>query len=106
MNTTGGALLATAILFYLGWAHPTGRTDLLRRVAASRRATPASRPGRRSLRYLAGVAYSVVAAIVLGLLLLLGGLLTRIASGPDEDRRRRGRSRSEVVPRPGRGVPA
>jgi hypothetical protein len=46
--------------------------------------------------YLAGVAYSVVAAIVLGILLLLGWLLTRIASGPDEGRRRRGRSRSEA----------
>ena len=31
---TGGALIATAILLYLGWAHRTGRTDLLRRIAA------------------------------------------------------------------------
>jgi hypothetical protein len=30
---TGGALLATAALLLLGWAHRTGRTDLLRRVA-------------------------------------------------------------------------
>ena len=32
---TGGALLATAILLYLGWAHRSGRSDLLRRIAAS-----------------------------------------------------------------------
>ena len=31
---TGGALIATAILLYLGWAHRTGRTDLLRRISA------------------------------------------------------------------------
>ena len=31
---TGGALIATAILLYLGWAHRTGRTDLLKRLAA------------------------------------------------------------------------
>src|SRR3712207_5749466 len=30
---TGGALLATAALLYLGWAHRTGRSDLLRRVS-------------------------------------------------------------------------
>ena len=30
---TGGALIATAVLLYLGWAHRTGRTDLLRRVS-------------------------------------------------------------------------
>ncbi len=30
---TGGALLATAVLVYLGWAHRTGRTNLLRRVS-------------------------------------------------------------------------
>ena len=30
---TGGALIATAILLYLGWAHRTGRTQILRRVA-------------------------------------------------------------------------
>ncbi|MGH2954231.1 MAG: hypothetical protein ACRDK9_09455 [Solirubrobacterales bacterium] len=30
---TGGALIATAALLVLGWAHRTGRTDLLRRVA-------------------------------------------------------------------------
>jgi hypothetical protein len=30
---TGGALIATAGLVYLGWAHRTGRTNLLRRVA-------------------------------------------------------------------------
>jgi hypothetical protein len=30
---TGGALIATAILLYLGWAHRTGRTGLLRGVA-------------------------------------------------------------------------
>src|SRR5919106_1660303 len=30
---TEGALLATAALLLLGWAHRTGRTDLLRRVA-------------------------------------------------------------------------
>jgi hypothetical protein len=32
---TGGAMLATAVLLYLGWAHRTGRTDLLRRASAS-----------------------------------------------------------------------
>ena len=43
---TGGALIATAVLLYLGWAHRTGRTDLLRRVVGLRRArTPASPPG-------------------------------------------------------------
>jgi hypothetical protein len=31
---TGGALAATAVLLWLGWAHRTGRTDLLRRIAA------------------------------------------------------------------------
>jgi hypothetical protein len=30
---TGGAMLATAVLLYLGWAHRSGRTDLLRRVS-------------------------------------------------------------------------
>ena len=30
---TGGALIATAILVYLGWAHRTGRTNLLRRAS-------------------------------------------------------------------------
>ena len=30
---TGGALLATAVLLYLGWAHRTGRTVALRRFA-------------------------------------------------------------------------
>ncbi len=30
---TGGALIATSILLYLGWAHRTGRTDLLRRLS-------------------------------------------------------------------------
>jgi hypothetical protein len=31
---TGAAMLATALLLYFGWAHRTGRTNLLRRVAA------------------------------------------------------------------------
>src|SRR5215211_7396102 len=31
---TGGALIATAVLLYLGWAHRTGRSDLLRRLTA------------------------------------------------------------------------
>lgn len=31
---TGGAIVATAVLLYLGWAHRTGRTDLLRRLSA------------------------------------------------------------------------
>jgi hypothetical protein len=31
---TGGAILATAVLLYLGWAHRTGRSTLLRRLAA------------------------------------------------------------------------
>ncbi len=30
---TGGAIIATAVLLYLGWAHRTGRTDLLRRLS-------------------------------------------------------------------------
>lgn len=30
---TGGALPATAVLIYLGWAHRTGRSDLLRRIS-------------------------------------------------------------------------
>ena len=48
---TGGAMLATAVLLYLGWAHRTGRTDLLRRASPpSPRATPASPPGRRCPR--------------------------------------------------------
>ncbi|MET0128934.1 MAG: hypothetical protein ABW249_10110 [Solirubrobacterales bacterium] len=31
---TGGALIATAALVYLGWAHRSGRSDLLRRLGA------------------------------------------------------------------------
>ncbi len=31
---SGGALIATAVLLYLGWAHRSGRTDLLRRLSA------------------------------------------------------------------------
>ncbi|MGH2985444.1 MAG: hypothetical protein ACRDLO_02005, partial [Solirubrobacterales bacterium] len=31
---TGGAMVATAVLLYLGWAHRAGRTDLLRRLSA------------------------------------------------------------------------
>jgi hypothetical protein len=31
---TGGAMLATAVLLYLGWTHRTGRNNLLRRLAA------------------------------------------------------------------------
>jgi hypothetical protein len=31
---TGGAIVATALLLYLGWAHRTGRNDFLKRVAA------------------------------------------------------------------------
>ena len=30
---TGGALIATAVLLYLGWAHRTGRSNFLRRIA-------------------------------------------------------------------------
>jgi hypothetical protein len=54
--------------------------------------------------YLAGVAYTVVAAIVLGLILLLGWVLNRIATTEDE------RSRRDAAPAPSRraprGVPA
>ena len=39
--------------------------------------------------FLVGVAYSVVAAIVLGLVLLLGWVLNRIARPEDDERRRR-----------------
>ena len=31
---SGGALIATAVLLYLGWAHRSGRTNLLRRLSA------------------------------------------------------------------------
>jgi hypothetical protein len=31
---TGGALIATAVLLYFGWAHRTGRSDLLRKLMA------------------------------------------------------------------------
>ena len=47
---TGGALIATAILLYLGWAHRSGRTDLLRRLAAFAAKDTASPPGRRYRR--------------------------------------------------------
>ena len=33
IGATGAAMLATAVLVYFGWAHRTGRTDLLRRLA-------------------------------------------------------------------------
>ena len=33
IGATGAAMLATAVLVYFGWAHRTGRTDLLRRIA-------------------------------------------------------------------------
>ncbi len=33
IGATGAAMLATAALLWLGWAHRTGRTDLLRRAA-------------------------------------------------------------------------
>ena len=43
-GASAAALLATAALLYLGWAHRTGRTDLLRRVAELRRARHGLRP--------------------------------------------------------------
>ena len=52
--------------------------------------------------YLAGLAYSVVAAIVLGLLLLLGWVLNRIAR-PDEGDATPDRPRAEAGRRPAPG---
>jgi hypothetical protein len=54
--------------------------------------------------YLAGIAYSVVASIVLGLLLLLGWVLNRIAR--PHDGRPRGDRSPAPRPSPGREVPA
>ncbi len=54
--------------------------------------------------YLAGIAYSVVAAIVLGLLLLLGWVLNRIAK-PEDDRPRRDQAPAPRASTP-REVPA
>jgi hypothetical protein len=54
--------------------------------------------------FLVGVAYSVVAAIVLGLLLLLGWVLNRIAR-PEDGRERRDRAPA-AAPRAPREVPA
>src|SRR5829696_1829102 len=34
IGASAAAMLATAALLYLGWAHRTGRTDLLRRISA------------------------------------------------------------------------
>ena len=48
IGASAAAMLATAALLYLGYAHRTGRTDLLRRIAGLRRPEHGPRPvGRR-----------------------------------------------------------
>ena len=50
-GASAAALLATAALLYLGWAHRTGRSEPASPARrASPRATPASPPGRRCRR--------------------------------------------------------
>ena len=55
--------------------------------------------------YLAAIAYTVVAAIVLAILLLLGWVLTRIAR-PDEGDSTSDRSRPHTAPGRARQAPA
>ena len=56
--------------------------------------------------YLAALAYSVVAAIVVGLIVLLGWVLTRIAREPGGRRKRRPRGPAERTTRPRREATA
>ncbi len=76
--------------------------------AAVRRTRPRSSSASRRIdvpTYLAGIAYSVVAAIVVGLLLLLGWVLNRIAR-PDEGDATPDRPRARPATGPPREVPA